>query len=72
MLDFHCRLLSVLQWSQQMQKQEGQYPKQSSADRKECLYHDIIDYFDKGKVRKLFVFMIHVRDSLYMYVLRSL
>ncbi len=37
-----------------MQKLEGQYPKQSSADRKECLYHDIIDYFDKGKVRKLF------------------
>ncbi|XP_064383161.1 dedicator of cytokinesis protein 1-like [Halichondria panicea] len=40
----------LLQWSQQMQKQEGQYPKQSSADRKECLYHDIIDYFDKGKL----------------------
>ena len=34
-----------------MQKQEGPYPRQSSADRKEALYHDIIDYFDKGKVR---------------------
>ena len=37
-----------------MQKQEGPYPRQSSADRKEALYHDIIDYFDKGKVRMSF------------------
>ena len=33
-----------------MQKSEGQYPRQSSAERKEALYQDIIDYFDKGKV----------------------
>ena len=33
-----------------MQKQEGPYPRQSSAERKEALFHDIIDYFDKGKV----------------------
>ena len=33
-----------------MQKAEGQYPRQSSAERKEALYQDIIDYFDKGKV----------------------
>ena len=33
-----------------MQKAEGPYPRQSSADRKEALYHDIIEYFDKGKV----------------------
>lgn len=38
------------QWSQSMQKAEGQYPRQSSAERKEALYQDIIDYFDKGKV----------------------
>ena len=34
-----------------MQKSEGPYPRQSSAERKEALYHDIIKYFDKGKVR---------------------
>lgn len=34
-----------------MQKAEGPYPRQSSAERKEALYHDIIEYFDKGKVR---------------------
>lgn len=34
-----------------MQKQEGPYPRQSSAERKEQLYKDIIDYYDKGKVR---------------------
>ena len=33
-----------------MQKAEGPYPRQSSAERKEALYHDIIEYFDKGKV----------------------
>ena len=33
-----------------MQKQEGKYPRQSSAERKEALYNDIIEYFDKGKV----------------------
>ena len=33
-----------------MQKQEGQYPRQSSAERKEALYNDIIEYYDKGKV----------------------
>ena len=33
-----------------MQKQEGQYPRQSSAERKEALYNDVIEYFDKGKV----------------------
>ena len=37
-----------------MQKQEGPYPRQSSADRKEALYHDIIDYFDKGKVAAVY------------------
>ena len=39
-----------LQWSLSMQKAEGPYPRQSSAERKEALYHDIIEYFDKGKV----------------------
>lgn len=38
------------QWSQSMQKAEGPYPRQSSAERKEALYHDVIGYFDKGKV----------------------
>lgn len=33
-----------------MQKQEGNYPRQTSAERKEALYRDIIEYFDKGKV----------------------
>ena len=39
-----------IQWTPNMQKQEGKYPRQSSAERKEALYNDIIDYFDKGKV----------------------
>ena len=38
-----------------MQKSEGQYPRQSSAERKEALYQDIIDYFDKGKVSILYL-----------------
>ena len=42
------------QWTSLMQKQEGPYPRQSSADRKEALYHDIIDYFDKGKVTAVY------------------
>ena len=41
----------LLQWTNQMQKQEGQYQRQTSSERKEALYSDIIDYFDKGKVR---------------------
>lgn len=41
-----------MQWTSNMQKQEGQYPRQSSAERKEALYNDIIDFFDKGKVQK--------------------
>lgn len=40
----------LLQWTSNMQKQEGQYPRQSSAERKEALYNDIIEYFDKGKL----------------------
>lgn len=40
----------LLQWSSSMQKQEGTYPRQTSAERKEKLYHDIIEYFDKGKL----------------------
>jgi len=40
-----------VQWSELPQKQEGQYPPQTSAERKETLYLDIINYFDKGKVR---------------------
>ena len=34
-----------------MQKQEGAFPRQSSAERKEALYDEIITLFDKGKVR---------------------
>ena len=41
------------QWNALPQKQEGQYPSQTSAERKEALYLDIINYFDKGKVRLL-------------------
>ena len=33
-----------------MQKQEGAFPRQSSAERKEALYDEIITLFDKGKV----------------------
>lgn len=40
----------LLQWTSNMQKQEGQYPRQSSAERKEALYNDVIEYFDKGKL----------------------
>lgn len=40
----------LLQWSAMPQKQEGTYPRQSSAARKEALYDDIISLFDKGKV----------------------
>ena len=40
----------LLQWTAHMQKQEGTYPRQSSAERKEALYNDIVEYFDKGKV----------------------
>lgn len=40
----------LLQWSSTMQKQEGAFPRQSSAERKEALYDEIITLFDKGKV----------------------
>ena len=40
----------LLQWSSTPQKAEGTYPQQTSAERKEALYDDIISFFDKGKV----------------------
>lgn len=39
-------------------KKEGPYKKQSSADRKEALYHDIIDYFNRGKVMCSISFLV--------------
>ena len=50
-------IINVLfkQWSLSMQKAESSYPRQSSAERKEALYHDIIEYFDKGKVGDIIV-----------------
>ena len=41
----------LLQWTASSQKQEGNYPKQTSAERKKALYDDIIHFFDKGKVQ---------------------
>lgn len=55
------------QWSQSMQKSEGQYPRQSSAERKEALYQDIIDYFDKGKV-SIYISVEVSRTCSYNYI----
>jgi hypothetical protein len=40
----------LLQWSITMQKQEGAFPRQTSAERKEALYDEIVTLFDKGKM----------------------
>ena len=40
----------LLQWSSTMQKHEGAFPRQTSAERKEALYDEIVTLFDKGKV----------------------
>ena len=40
----------LLQWSSTMQKHEGTFPRQTSAERKEALYDEIVTLFDKGKV----------------------
>ena len=44
-----CWILHV-QWTTEEMRKEGPYKKQTSAERKEALYHDIIDYFSRGKV----------------------
>ena len=43
-----------------MQKQEGTYPRQTSAERKEALYDDIVTLFDKGKVGVAMWSVFHV------------
>ncbi|XP_065920842.1 dedicator of cytokinesis protein 1-like isoform X2 [Dysidea avara] len=40
----------LLQWTSEEMKKEGPYRKQTSAERKEALYNDIIDYFSRGKL----------------------
>eukprot|EP00800_Vazella_pourtalesii_P011037 TRINITY_DN2667_c1_g1_i1.p1 TRINITY_DN2667_c1_g1~~TRINITY_DN2667_c1_g1_i1.p1 ORF type:complete len:1797 (+),score=87.02 TRINITY_DN2667_c1_g1_i1:526-5391(+) len=40
----------VLNWTSVRMKPVGDYPAQSESERKERLYLEIIDYFDKGKM----------------------
>ena len=53
----------LLQWSVTMQKQEGAFPRQTSAERKEALYDEIVTLFDKGKVGVASLFRTVVSGS---------
>jgi hypothetical protein len=53
----------LLQWSITMQKQEGAFPRQTSAERKEALYDEIVTLFDKGKVGVASLFRTVVSGS---------
>ena len=49
-----------MQWTNEEMKKEGPYKKQTSAERKEALYHDIIDYFSRGKVNIFSLFLCFI------------